>query len=471
MIENLIFSQLLTTDEYARKVLPHLREEYFTNDQRIFLKIYHRFFSKYNKIPSKQTMLLEIDKLKASSEVYNALVELTNATEEFTESVDYLVTKTEEFCREKALYNALRDSVLIIDGSDSKEKRTPEIVPSLLTQALSVCFDTSVGHNYFDDAASRFDYYHSVTARVKTGIPVIDKITRGGFPKKTFNVLLAPPHGGKTLGMVNIGAGALKQGSNVLYITMEMAAEEIGKRFDVHMLGIDFDTLEGVPKDVFTKKFAKLQEGGMGRLVIKEFPTGAASAAHFRQLLAELKTKQNFVPDMIIVDYMNICASEFYKTGSNHNSYTVIGSVGKELRALAIEANAVLLSATQTNRSGVGSSELSMTDVSDSASTSMIADFMLGMITTSELKELNQILFQQIKNRYSGITELERFLMGVDYPKMMLFNLTEDSSHHQSTPSPKKSKLNKGKSTDVEVDMTHQIKPEIPVFDDFKFDE
>jgi len=471
MIEQLIFSQLLTNEEFARKVMPHLKDDYFSNsEEKNFLKIYRHFFSKYNKIPSKQAMLLEIEKLKSSAEVYKTLVSFVNTKEEFTETVEYLVSQTEEFCKEKALFNALKESVLIIDGASKSDKGKASI-PTILSEALSVCFDSSVGHNYIEDAMARYEYYHMTEARVKTGIARIDKITKGGFPKKTLNVILSPPHGGKTFGMVNIGAGALKQGANVLYITNEMAAEEIGRRFDVNLMGIDFDTLAAIPRNVFQSKFGKMVEGARGKLVIKEYATGTATAAHYRALLAELKTKQNFVPDLIIVDYMNICASEFYKNGSAHNSYTIVGSIGKELRALAIESNAALLTATQTNRSGVDNSDVDMTSVSDSAATSMIADFIIAAISTGELKQLNQILWKQIKNRYAGISDDEKFLMGVNMKTQTMYDL--DASTPQDIPEKKTKPINKGKSVpseQVSIDLNHKIPPTAS-FEGFNFNE
>lgn len=478
-IESLIFSQLLCNEEYARKVLPHIHEGYFnSNEERMFLKIYHRFFTKYNRVPNRQTMLLEIEKLKGSAEAYKQMVSFVDEKVEFTESLDYLVEQTEEFCKEKALFNALRESVLIVDGAD-KEKRGPNAIPTILSAALAICFDTTVGHDYDDDAEARYDYYHSTTARVDTGIRIIDKITRKGFPKKTLNVLLAPPHGGKTITMVNIAEGALKQGHNVLYISMEMAAEEIAKRFDVNRLDIDFDMLETVPKDIFTTKLKKLKKASYGKLIIKEYGTGTAAASNFRTLLGELKTKRGFTPDMIVIDYMNICASEFYKNGSNHNSYTIVGSIGKELRALAIESNSVVLTATQTNRSGIDNSELSMTTVSDSAATAMIADFIMGIINTSELKELNQLLFQQIKNRYDGIGNPEKFIMGVNYSKMQIYELDQSHTFHKATNSDdtsgKSKKRGKGGSdsklntpSQSEVDMKFQIQPD---YNDFIYEE
>lgn len=473
-IENIIFTQLMGNEEYSRKILPHLKEEYFqVPEEQMFLKIYRRFFSKYNKVPSAQTMRLEIDKLKSSADVHERMIGFLENKEPFEESFDYLVEQTEEYCKQRALYNAIKEAVLIMDGT-GKEKRAPEAIPSILSEALAVTFDNHVGHNYLEDALERYDYYHSDSVRVKTGIKMFDKITRKGFPKKTFNVLLAPPHGGKTLCLVNIGVGALNEGNNVLYITMEMAAEEIGKRFDVNLLDIDFDMLEAIPKDTFTKKFDKIKSKARGKLVIKEFPTGGASAANFKSLLQELKTKQGFTPDMIIIDYMNICASEFYRAGSVHNTYTIVGAIGKELRALAIETNTVVLSATQTNRSGVESSDFGQEAMSDSSSTNMIADMILGIINTAELKQLRQVCFKQIKNRFNGIVDFERFIMGVDYGKMKLFDLVDDGSHAPPSVPDKgkgKSKLNKAPDPDhFNIDMSHSIKPETAKFDDFVFE-
>lgn len=469
MTENLIFSQLISNDEYARKVLPHLREEYFSGeDEKNFLKIYSHFFTKHNKIPSKQAMMIEIENLKSSAEIYTAMKEIVTRTEPFDESLTYLMEKTESFCKERAIFNALKESVLIVDGQ-SKTK-TSASIPSILQEALAVCFDTNVGHNYIDDAEARYDYYHMAEARIRTGITIFDKITKGGFPRKTLNVLLAPPHGGKSLVMVNIAAGALQAGSNVLYITMEMAAEEIGRRFDVNLMGIDFETLEVLPKNVFTSKFSKIASASKGKLIIKEYPTGGAHAGNFKALLAELKTKQNFVPDMIVIDYMSICASEIYKNVGSQNSYTIIGSIGKELRALAIESNAAVITAVQTTRSGIGNSEVDMTHTSESIGIPAIADWFAAIIATDELKQLKQLMFKQLKNRYSGLSVDEKFLMGVDYLKMILFALDE------STPIPttKSDKSSNKKISDINVifdfDMLHTIKPEVGSFEDFNFD-
>jgi KaiC/GvpD/RAD55 family RecA-like ATPase len=468
LIEELIFSQLLTNDAYARVVLPHLKDEYFSSqEEKTFFKIYSRFFQKHNTIPSKQAMLIEIENLKSSADVYTSMKEMVGRTVEFEETLKYLVDTTEAFVKERAIFNALKESVLIVDGQ-SKTK-TAEAIPSILQEALGVCFDTSVGHSYFEEAEARYDYYHLAESRIPTQIKIFDKITKNGFPRKTLNCLMSPPHGGKSLMLVNFGVGALMSGHNVLYITMEMAAEEIGRRFDVNLLGIDFDMLESLPKSIFTSKFNKISESSRGKLVIKEFPTGAANAGHFRALLAELKTKQNFIPDMIIVDYMSICSSEIYKNVGTQNSYTVVGSIGKELRALAIEADAALLTAIQTNRAGVGNSDVDMSNTSESMGVPAIADWFAAIIATDELKSLNQIMVKQIKNRYAGLSSDERFLLGVDYLRQKLFDIDGDSTVPTFTKKDKPLNNKVDTNAPFNFDMLHTIKPETSSFNDFNF--
>lgn len=444
-MEDLIFSQLLTNEIYARTVLPHLKEEYFsTPEEKAFFKIYCHFFKKYNKAPSKNALLIEIEALKSSAETYKSLHEIIHRQVEFTEDNKYLVDKTEEYCKERALFNALRESVLIVDGQ-SKTK-TASSIPSILQEALAVCFDTSVGHDYFNDSEARYDYYHLAEARIPTGIEMFDKITRGGFPRKTLNVLLAPPHGGKSMIMVNMSIGAILAGFNVLYITMEMAEFEIGKRFDTNMMDIEFDDLELLPKATFTSKFNKICQSSRGKFIVKQFPTGNANASHFRALLSELKTKQGFVPDLIVVDYMSICSSEVYKAGSNANSYTIVGSIGKELRALAIDEDAAIITAIQTTRNGIGNSDVDMSDTSESFGVPAIADFFGAIINTDELVALKQLMIKQLKNRYRDFHENEKFLLGVDTKKMKVFSL-ENSSVTPQVQVKKKGKVETANDT------------------------
>lgn len=469
--ENIIFSQLLTNEEYARKVLPYLKEDYFSGqDEKNFLKIYSRFFKKHNKIPSKQAMLVEIENLKSSAEVYTSMVAIVNRTEEFKETLEWLTDATEKYCKDRAVFNALKESVLIVDGQD-KAKRTPDAIPSILQEALAVCFDSSVGHDYFEDAQERFDYYHLTENRIPCGIPTFDKVTKGGFPRKTLNVFLAPPHGGKSMLMTNIAAGAIKNGFNVLYITMEMAAEEIGRRFDVNLMGIDFDTLELLSNDVFTSKFSKIAQGSVGRLVIKEYPPNGASSATFEALIGDLKTKQGFVADLIVVDYMGIMNSDAYSDVSKQNSYTIMGSIGKELRRLAVKYNAAVMTAVQTTRTGVGNSEIDMTHTSESFGIPAIADWFAAIVATDDLMSLGQIMFIMLKNRYKGLSFMKKFMMGVDYLKQTVFGLDNDTVIPDLKPPKTQGGKAINKKTDSSpVDMSHQIKSDTKTFEDFNFD-
>jgi replicative DNA helicase len=466
MIQELIFSQLLTNDEYARKVLPHLKEEYFSSqEEKIFFKIYSHFFTKHNKIPSKQAMLIEIEHLKASAEIYNTMKEMVGRTVEFEETLKYLVDKTEEYVKEKALFNALRESLLIADGH-SKTK-TAEAIPMLLQTALGVCFDTSVGHDYFSDAEARYKYYHETTNRVSCGIPEFDKITKNGFPKKSLSFILAPPHGGKSLVMSNIARGASQAGHNVLTITLEMSEMEFSKRYDVQLLDVTFDELAVLPQSVFESKVSKLAAKSRGRMITKEYPTKTAHCGHFRLLLEELRVKQNFVPDLIVVDYLGICASENYKPSSGANSYTIMQAVAEELRALSITHDCAIISAIQTNRSGIGNSTLDMSNIAESLGPAQVGDFIMAVIDTEDLKSMHQLLFIQIKNRFGGIEDPNKFMMGVDKSKMKLYSL-DIGAEVASLSDKKKTKIETANDT-FGADMKHTIKTSDNVFD-FNFD-
>lgn len=455
MIEQLIFSQLLTNDAYARKVLPHLKEEYFsTQEEKIFFKIYSRFFQKHNKIPSKQAMLIEIEHLKTSAVIFNAVKDLIGRTVEYDETLDYLVDKTEEYVKERAIYNALREAVLIADGHSKTQ--TASAIPSILQTALSVCFNNSIGHDYLTDAAARYEYYHSTTHRIPCGIPEIDAITKNGFPRKSLNIVLAPPHGGKSLVMSNIAAGAALAGFNVLTITLEMSEMEFAKRYDVQLMDVDFDTLAVLPQSTFESKIAGISAKSRGRMITKEYPTKTAHCGHFKALLEELKTKQNFVPDMIVVDYLGICASENYKPSSGANSYTIMQSVAEELRALAITYDCAIITAIQTNRSGIGNSTLDMTNIAESLGPAQVGDFIVAVVDSDELKQLHQLMFIQIKNRYDGTENPNKFIMGVDKSKMKLFSL-DSGATVPSTTQKKSSKIETVNDT-FGIDMNHKIK-------------
>ncbi len=407
--ESLIFSQLMTNEEYYK----------------IFFKIYSRYFQKHNCIPSRQAMFVEIENLKGSVDIYKSLIEVTKETETFTENLEYLIETTEKFCKERAVYNALREAVLIADGQD--KKKSADAIPSILQEALSVCFDNAVGHDYIEDSDARYEYYHAAEAKIPSGVREFDKVTKGGFSRKTLNLLLAPPHGGKSLIMVNMGCGALLAGFDVLFITLEMSDMEMSRRFDVNLMDVDFDTLDSLTKDIYKNKFSQIAKKSQGKLIVKEYPTGAAHAGHFKALMEELRTKQNFVPDLVIVDYMGICASEKYKAAAGANSYTILKSVGEELRALASEYNVAVVSAIQTNRSGIGNSEIGMSEMSESIGPAMTSDFIAAVVVSDELKTLKQILIKLVKNRYAGLAD-DKFLLGVDYLKMKLFDLEESAS-------------------------------------------
>lgn len=424
--EDLILSSLIYNEEFARKVLPHVSPEYFTDKvERTIFEAISNYFTKFNSPPSKAAITIDCEAKSLSQVEINGINDLIASYKDHSEKTDYLVEVTETFCKEKALFNALMKSVQIVDGKD--ERFTPEAIPSILQDALAVCFDPAVGHDFEEDYLARFDYYHRKENRIPTGMDMFDKITRGGVPRKTLNVIMAPPHGGKSLMMVNFAVGAMKAGFNVLYITMEMAEEEIAKRFDVNLMNLDFDTLETINKDMFKTKFNKIREKSLGKLKIKEYPTGGAHAGHFRNLIEDLKVKQNFIPDVIVVDYMNICASQKYKAGSTANTYTVVKSIGEELRALAIETNTSLWTATQTTRSGIGNSDIDMTNTSESIGVPAIADFYFAIIDSEDLRKLNQLLIKQLKNRYEDKNKTERFVVGIDRAKMKLYDVEESA--------------------------------------------
>ena len=449
--EQLILSSLLYNEEYTRKVIPHIDSEYFPErSHRIIFNVIKDYFTTYNALPSKTALIIDCESKSSlgQAEVDKINEDIDSLTNQ-KENIDYLTTLTEKYCKDRAIFNALMQSVQIVDGKD--KQYTPEAIPSILSEALAVCFDSSIGHDFSDDFMNRYDYYHRKENRTPTGISIFDKITRGGIPRKTLNVIMAPPHGGKSLMMVNFAIGAMQAGRNVLYITMEMAEEEIAKRFDVNLMGIDFDMLENMNRSMFESKFNKLKEKSLGKLKIKEYATGGAHAGHFKNLIEDLKVKQNFTPDIIIVDYMNICASQKYKAGSTANSYTIVKSIGEELRALAIETNTSVWTATQTTRSGIGNSDLDMSNTSESIGVPAICDFYFAIIDSDELRKLNQLLIKQLKNRYEDKNKYEKFVIGIDRAKMKLYDV-EDSAQAGIS-----------KSADIAEDK------EIPLFDKNSF--
>ena len=424
-IEHIIFGNLIENEEYGRKVIPFLKEEYFTDtvDRKIF-SIIHDYVGKYNNFPTKSAVEIDLndvgglsdDQFKTAKEVVSGLDKSEDR------DVAWLVDNTEKFCKDKALYNALMQSIQIVDDS-KKDSISVGSIPQILTDALGVSFDSHIGHDFLNDAAERYEFYHRKEVRIGFDLDFFNKITQGGLPRKTLNIALAGTGVGKSLFMCHNAAQNLMSGQNVLYITLEMAEERIAERIDANLLGVTLDDLKDLPQAIYYKLVGKVKERAKGKLIVKEYPTACAGSANFRHLLNELKIKKNFIPDIIYIDYLNICASSRIKPGSNVNSYTYIKAIAEELRGLAVEFNVPIVSATQTNRSGFSSSDVGLEDTSESFGLPATADFMFALITSEELRQLNQIMVKQLKNRYGDPSVNKRFVIGVDYSKMRLYNV------------------------------------------------
>ena len=423
-LEVTILSNLCYHEKYARKVLPFLMKEYFTNREYkiIFLEI-HEYISQYDALPSLNALSIECqertdlteDQFKTIKEV---LSELSNEKSEY----NWLVDTTEKWCQERAIYLSLMESVKIADGQDSK--RDKGAIPEILSQALGVSFDQNVGHDYIANSDDRFDFYHRKEDKIPFDLSYLNKITKGGLPNKTLNVALAGTGVGKSLFMCHMAAATLLQGRNVLYITLEMAEEKIAERIDANLLNIPIQKLADLPKVMFASKVKNLSKKTQGKLIIKEYPTAAAHVGHFKSLISDLALKKSIKPDIIFIDYLNFFASQRYK-GSIVNSYTYVKAIAEELRGLAVEANVPIVSATQTTRSGFGSSDVDLTDTSESFGLPATADLMFALISTEELEEANQIMVKQLKNRYNDPTINKRFCIGIDRAKMRLYDVED----------------------------------------------
>ena len=424
-LEVTILSNLCYHEKYARKVLPFLMKEYFTNREYkiIFLEI-HEYISQYDALPSLNALSIECqertdlteDQFKTIKEV---LSELSNEKSEY----NWLVDTTEKWCQERAIYLSLMESVKIADGQDSK--RDKGAIPEILSQALGVSFDQNVGHDYIANSDDRFDFYHRKEDKIPFDLSYLNKITKGGLPNKTLNVALAGTGVGKSLFMCHMAAATLLQGRNVLYITLEMAEEKIAERIDANLLNVNIQNITELPKPMFESKVNNITKKTQGTLIIKEYPTASAHSGHFKSLLNELALKKSFTPDIIFIDYLNICASSRYRTNNNVNSYSYIKAIAEELRGLAVEANVPIVSATQTTRSGFGSSDVDLTDTSESFGLPATADLMFALISTEELEEANQIMVKQLKNRYNDPTINKRFCIGIDRAKMRLYDVED----------------------------------------------
>jgi replicative DNA helicase len=406
-----------------RKVLPFLKSEYFVDSaDRLVYEQISRFIEKYNRTPTVEAIEISLQNsnlLEAQYKETSALIKTLVNSE--APNNEWLIEETEKFCKDKAVYNAILKSISILDGNDKQFSK--DGIPSLLQEALGVCFDASVGHDYFEDSSSRYDFYHRVESRIPFDLDLFNKITNGGLPNKTLNIALAGTGVGKSLFMCHVAAGALAQGKNVLYITMEMAEERIAERIDSNLLNIEIDQLKDIPKETFESRVRKISKRSHGKLIIKEYPTASAHVGHFKALLSELSLKRTFKPDIIFVDYLNICASSRFKPGGNVNSYTYVKAIAEELRGLAVEFNLPVVSATQTTRSGYSNTDVELTDTSESFGLPATADFMFALISTEELEQLNQIMVKQLKNRYNDPTLHKRFMIGIDRAKMKLYDL------------------------------------------------
>jgi replicative DNA helicase len=416
-------------EEYTRKVLPFIKPDYFKErSEKVIFNEISSFVTDYGNIPTYEALVIQLSEKSLSDDEYTETLDVLkefHETRAETVDLEWLVDKTEGFCQEKAIYNAVLESISILDNSHKELSKGS--IPKLLSDALAISFDSSVGHDYLDDSDSRYDYYHRTEERVPFALNYFNKITNNGLPKKTLNVILAPPHGGKSLMMCDWAASFQQGGNNVLYITCEMAEEEIAKRIDANLLRISMDELMTMDKPSYEKKMKYLKSKTVGKLFVKEYPTAAANVNHFRTLLNELRLKKNFVPDVVFVDYLNICASSRMKMSGGVNSYTYIKAIGEELRGFAQEFNLPVVTATQTTRSGAASSDIDMNDVSESFGIPAIADFMVAIINSEELYELNQIMVKQLKNRYRDLNLNKRFVIGVDRAKMRLYDV-EDSA-------------------------------------------
>ena len=429
-LELVILKNLIHNEEYLRKVLPFLKSEYFADrtEKAIFDEIVN-FTEKYNNPPTIESLRIYVGESNKSQDDVDKLNAYVNNLEvcDSGSKLEWIVDKTEEFCQDKSIYNAVLGSISILDGADKTHDKGS--IPKILSDALSVSFDNSVGHDYLEEAASRYEFYHRQESKIPFDLTYFNKITKGGLSTKTLNIILAGTGVGKSLFMCHVAASCMAQGKNVLYITMEMAEERIAERIDANLLNVTMDELMNLSEDAYIKKVDRVRSKTVGKLIIKEYPTASASATHFRTLLNELNLKRNFTPDIIFVDYLNICCSSRLRVGANVNSYTYVKAIAEELRGLAVEFDVPLVSATQTTRSGFNSSDPGMEDVSESFGLPATADMMFALISSDDLQEMNQIMVKQLKNRYSDLTQNKRFTIGIDRAKMKLYD-TEQSSQY-----------------------------------------
>ena len=447
-VELLILRSLLYNEDYARKVVPFIKGDYFEQpSQKITFEEIASFITDYDELPSKEALYIEVEKRNdVTEELYKQIIELIGVLDDSPSDEEWLLNTSEKWCRDRAIYLALMESIKIADGQDAKKENGA--IPGILSDALAVSFDNNIGHDYLKDYEERYESYHRKEDKIPFDLEYFNKITKGGIPNKTLNIALAGTGVGKSLFMCHMASSCLSNGCNVLYVTMEMAEEKIAERIDANLLNVNIQEITDLPKPMFESKVTSLAKKTQGTLIIKEYPTASAHSGHFKSLLNELALKKSFRPDIIFIDYLNICASSRYRGNANVNSYSYIKAIAEELRGLAVEANVPIVSATQTTRSGFGSSDVDLTDTSESFGLPATADLMFALISTEELEGLNQIMVKQLKNRYNDPTIFKRFVVGIDRAKMRLYDCEQsaqedivDSGQEENTfkEKPKKS--------------------------------
>ena len=426
-VEILILRNLLYNEEYLRKVIPFLKADYFEeHNQKVVFEEIDNFVQEYNQPATKEVLCIEVEKRSDINDTsFTEITKLISYLEDVPTDFDWLVDTTEKWCRDRAIYLALMESISLADGKDKEKDR--DAIPGILSKALAVSFDSHVGHDYLLDYEARYESYHRKEDKIAFDLEYFNKITKGGLPNKTLNIALAGTGVGKSLFMCHVASSALLSGKNVLYITAEMAEEKIAERIDANLLNVNIQEITDLPKQMYEDKVTNLAQKTQGSLIIKEYPTASAHAGHFRALLNELALKKSFRPDIIFIDYLNICASERYRQGGTVNSYSYIKAIAEELRGLAVEANVPIVSATQTTRSGYGSSDVELTDTSESFGLPATADLMFALISTDDLEGLGQIMVKQLKNRYNDLSVFKRFVVGIDRAKMRLYDCEQSA--------------------------------------------
>ena len=455
-VEILILRNLLYNEKYLRKVVPFIRADYFEDThQKIVFEEILKFVQEYNQPSTKEVLCIEVEKRSDINDTsFQEITKLISYLDDVPTDFDWLVDTTEKWCRDRAIYLALMESIHIADGNDEKKNR--DSIPTILSDALAVSFDTHIGHDYLLDYERRYELYHKKESRVEFDLEYFNKITKGGLPSKTLNIALAGTGVGKSLFMCHVASSVLLQGKNVLYITLEMAEEKIAERIDANLLNVPIQEITDLPKIMFENKVTNLAKKTQGTLIIKEYPTASAHSGHFKSLLNELALKKSFRPDIIFIDYLNICASSRYRGNLSVNSYSYIKAIAEELRGLAVEANVPIVSATQTTRSGYGSSDVELTDTSESFGLPATADLMFALISTEELENLGQIMVKQLKNRYNDPTIHKRFIVGIDRAKMRLYDCEQSAQEDV---------LDKGKDEEY----TYEEQKPKKSFEGFKF--